>query len=86
MRVRIPSPLHSYSAGSSLVEANGRTVDEVLLQLDARFPGTRFRIIDEQDAIRPHIRLFVDGKPTAALNGALTPTSELMIVCALSGG
>ena len=58
--VRIASPLHSYTAGASRVEGRGATLAEVLGDLEQRFPGIRFRMIDEQDRIRPHLRLFVN--------------------------
>ena len=62
------------------------TLGEVLSALDARFPGLRFRIVDEQAAIRPHIKLFVDGVLARNLSLPMAATAELMIVGALSGG
>ncbi len=50
------------------------------------FPGFRFRIVDEQDAVRPHIKLFVDGVLVRDLAAPRRPARELMIVGALSGG
>ncbi len=62
MIVRIPGLLQSYTDGVETVEvAATGTLGEALDALDARFPGLRFRIVDEQAAIRPHIKLFVDG-------------------------
>ena len=54
--------------------------------LDARFPGLRFRIVDEQEAIRPHIKMFVDGELARRLDAPVAGSAELMIVGALSGG
>jgi molybdopterin synthase sulfur carrier subunit len=87
MIVRIPGILHSYTNGVETVEvpATG-TLAEILDALDARFPGLRFRIVDEQEAIRPHIKLFVDGELARSLSLPLAPAGELMIVGALSGG
>ena len=39
-----------------------RRVDLALRDLDARFPGLRFRVIDEQDRIRRHMRIFVGAR------------------------
>ncbi len=58
----------------------------MLAALDARFPGLRFRIVDEQGAIRPHIKLFVDGELARDLAVSAAGCRELMIVGALSGG
>jgi sulfur-carrier protein len=86
MKLAIPSPLHSYTGGVSQLEAEGATLDEVLRALDARYPGIRFRIADEQGRIRQHLRVFADGRPVTALTADLTGTQELLIIAALSGG
>ena len=62
MKVSIPQPLLSYTGGARQVEAEGSDLASLLLDLNQRHPGLRFRIIDEQDRIREHIRLFVNGK------------------------
>lgn len=85
MRVLIPSALHSYS-GRPWVEASGATVGEVLADLDRRFPGIRFRMIDEQGGIRRHIRLFYRQAQVFDLEAPVSDDGELLIVQALSGG
>jgi len=86
MKVHIPSPLASYTAQAREVQADGATVLELLADLDRRFPGIRFRMIDEQDAVRPHMRIFVNGEQVWDLNAALTSSDEVHILQALSGG
>jgi sulfur-carrier protein len=85
MKVRVPSPLLSYTKERE-IEADGATLAELLLDLDRRYPGIRFRMIDEQDSIRPHVRFFVNGEQVWDLATALAPQDELHIVQALSGG
>jgi molybdopterin synthase sulfur carrier subunit len=85
MRVTIPSPLLSYT-GRREVEATGRTVDELLRDLDRQFPGLRFRMIDEQDRIRPHMRVFIDANESRDLAAVPPAGTTLHIVQALSGG
>lgn len=85
MRVTIPSPLLSYT-GQREVEAAGRTVDELLRDLDRQFPGIRFRMVDEQDRLRPHMRVFVDANESRDLAAPLPEGATLHIVQALSGG
>ncbi len=85
MKVLIPSPLRSYTKERE-VEATGTTIAEVLDDLDRRYPGLRFRMIDEQDAMRPHIRFFVNGEQIFDLRHALHATDAVHIVQALSGG
>ena len=55
MKVLLPTPLARYTAGRREMEAEGRTLAAVFADLDRRHPGLRFRIVDEQGAIRPHI-------------------------------
>jgi molybdopterin converting factor small subunit len=83
---RVASPLRSYTDGLSVVEANGATVRDALSDLDRRYPGMRFRMIDEQDRIRPHIRLYVNTQPVERLDHGLARGDTLHLICALSGG
>ena len=85
MRVSIPSPLRAYTRASS-VEAEGATLRELLADLDRRHPGIRFRMVDEQDGIRPHVRVFVNRVRATTIDTALAPDDEVQILQALSGG
>ena len=86
MNVRLPTPLVDYTQGERIVEGVGATLDELLRDLDRKYPGIRFRMIDEQDAVRPHIKLFVNGELERSLNTPLTPQDNIIVVAALSGG
>ena len=86
VRVLIPSQLIAYTAGATRVEAVGATVAAVLDDLDARFPGLKFRLVDEQDRVRRHMRLYVGSAETRSVMQALGPADELLIFGALSGG
>ncbi len=82
----VPQQLRSYTAGATHVDAAGRTVDEALVSLNQRFPGIRFRVVDEQGRIREHMRIFVDGERVHEVGAKLKPTAEVHIFGALSGG
>lgn len=85
MRVLIPTPLRSYTR-QAWVEASGATIAAVLADLERHYPGMRFRMIDEQDRMRPNMRFFVNGAASFDLAQPLRATDELQIVQALSGG
>lgn len=85
MKVLIPTPLRSYT-GAREVDANGATLGELVSELDRLYPGLRFRMIDEQDQVRPHMRVFVNGEQSFDLRRVLLPTDSVQIVQALSGG
>jgi sulfur-carrier protein len=85
MKVLIPSPLRSYTQKGE-VDANGATIAELLADLDRCYPGLRFRMIDEQDRMRAHMRFFVNGEQTFDMSCVLSPSDSVQIVQALSGG
>ena len=85
MRVLIPTPLRSYT-NPTWVEASGTTLSTVLANLEQHYPGIRFRMIDEQDRMPPHMRFFVNGEATFDLGRLLSANDELRIVQAPSGG
>ena len=62
LNVKLPTPLVDYTQGERDVEAVGETLDDLLRDLDRQYPGIRFRMIDEQDTVRAHIKLFVNGE------------------------
>lgn len=85
-RVLIPSQLISYTGGETRVAAAGATVDQALKDLDRQFPGIRFRVVDEQDRVRKHMRIFVGTDRVFNLDQPLAQNDEVLIFGALSGG
>ena len=86
MKVYVPSALRSYTGQKDEVEADGTKLEELLRELDRHYPGFRFRIIDEQDSIRPHIKIFINHERARELSAALRAEDEVSILLALSGG
>jgi sulfur-carrier protein len=86
MQVLIPSPLVSYTNAKKHVEATGSTLLELLSDLERQYPGVRFRIVDEQGKMRPHMRFFINGDQVFDLQRSLAPTDSVALVQALSGG
>jgi molybdopterin converting factor small subunit len=84
-KVLIPGPLLSYTKQRH-VEAAGPTLGALLGDLDLQFPGIRFRMVDEQDHVRPHMRIFINGTQVSDLGRAIRPADNIHIVQALSGG
>jgi molybdopterin synthase sulfur carrier subunit len=70
------------------VDAAGSTVAEALRDVFARYPALRGYILDDQDRLRLHIAIFVDGVHVRAdaLNYPLHAASDLHVLQALSGG
>ncbi len=85
MQVLIPSALQSYTKAAR-VEATGGSLHELFDDLEARYAGLRFRVVDEQGRLRANMRVFVNGVDTRDLSQPLRPADFVAIVLALSGG
>ena len=85
MNVLIPDALLSYTQRRR-TQASGATLGELLDDLERQYAGIRFRMIDEQDCVRRHIRIFVNGEQVQALSHVLNENDDISIVQALSGG
>ena len=91
IRVFLPSQLESYTEGvrELSLDMDGRetiTVADVVEELEKRYRGLAFRIVDEQEKIRRHIAIFVGENMVRELDVVLEPNSRVQIVGALSGG
>lgn len=86
VKVLIPSQLTAYTDGATRVAAAGETVGAIIDDLDGRYAGLRFRVVDEQGHIRKHMRIFVGQDRVHDLARPVTSSEEVMIFGALSGG
>ena len=89
VNVRIPSPLRSITAGESVVAVGGESVDQVLIELESRFPAIRQRLRDDEGAIRRFVNLYVNGEDVRFLQGlqtGLKAGDEVSIIPAVAGG
>jgi sulfur-carrier protein len=84
--VKVASPLRSYCNGAAVVHGEGDSVTAVLADLEQRYPGIRFRMIDEQNRIRQHIRIFINTEPVTTLRESVRSGDTVHLICALSGG
>jgi molybdopterin converting factor small subunit len=84
--VRLPGVLVDLFPGSlRRVELEAATVDEMIRELDARWPGMRDRLCDSTPAVRRHINIFIDGE-RARLDTPIEPGTEVFVLTAISGG
>lgn len=66
--------------------ADGATLAELFVDLERQFPGIRFRVINEQDQIREHVKVFVNQADARVLSAPLQPNDSVQIIMAISGG
>ncbi len=84
--VYIPTLMRDLTGGAERVTVEGATLRQVVTSLEARYPGARARLCQE-DRIRPDIAVAVDGEITRqGMLQAVKPDSEVHFVPAVSGG
>ncbi len=85
VQVHVPTPLRSYTH-ANIVAANGTTLADVIADLDHRYPGLRFRMINEQGDLREHLKIFINQTIAPDLHTALQTNDHVYIITAISGG
>jgi len=88
-QVRIPTPLRKLTGDLDVVEVEGSTIDEILKNLDATFPGLSERICDDAGNVRRFVNIFVNDEDIRFLEERATKINEgdeISIVPAIAGG
>jgi sulfur-carrier protein len=86
---RIPGPLRSLSGGEATVTVDAGDLRSAIDQLDARFPGFRGRLLDDDGQPRQFVNLFLNDEDVRlgrGLDAPVTSTDEIAIVPAVAGG
>lgn len=86
--VRIPTPLRTLTQGKDEVEASGKTVRDIIENLEKNYPGLRERLLDDK-GVRRFVNIyqneedirFLDNLDTAVKDG-----DSISIVPAIAGG
>jgi molybdopterin synthase sulfur carrier subunit len=85
----IPLPLRKFTNGATAVEAEGRTVGEVMSKLERDYPGLKGKLRTEEGKVRPFVNMYLNNEDIRFLKNMDTPVGdndELLIVPALAGG
>ncbi|HVW00081.1 MAG TPA: MoaD/ThiS family protein [Planctomycetaceae bacterium] len=88
-RVAFTSHLQRHGLDCSTQQVEGHTVREALEAVFAQRPALRGYILDDQQRLRPHVVIFLDGEPTTdrmQLGERVLTESEIYVMQALSGG
>ena len=87
--VRIPGPLRRITDGADKIEVEAQTLEELIVALEAQYPGMKDRILDENGAVRYFVNLYLHNEDVRFLEGLSTPVKagdEVSIVPAVAGG
>ncbi|HEY1684889.1 MAG TPA: MoaD/ThiS family protein [Tepidisphaeraceae bacterium] len=89
VKVRIPSPLRSYTNGADIVEAGGASVGEVLNNLKTKASGIETRLFKGPNQLNRFVNVYVNDEDIRFLSNLETPVKEgdeISIVPAIAGG
>ena len=89
IRVRVPTPLRRFTAGSGEVVAAGASLKDVIEDLESRHPGMKDRLLDEKGEIRRFVNIYVNGDDVRfldQLNSKVKDGDDISIVPAIAGG
>ena len=89
IKVRIPAPLQKLTKDKGLVESEGKTIKELVENLDKLYPGVRERLYDDGGKIRRFINIYVNEEDVRFLQMDQTPLKdgdEVSIIPAIAGG
>ena len=89
VKVRIPTPLQKLTGGTSEVEGLGENIREVITNLEARHPGFRERLYDDQGKLRRFINIYVNEEDIRFIDGdgtRLKDGDDISVIPAIAGG
>lgn len=87
--VRIPTPLRKNAGDQSEVQATGKNVKEVLLNLGKTYPDLGAKLHDDGGKLRRYVNFFLNDQDIRDLAGAETAVKDgdtLSIMPAIAGG
>ena len=87
--VRIPTPLQRLANGQGEVSCEGKTVSELLDDLEKRHPGMKERLYDDKGQLRRFVNIFVNEEDIRFMQGVQTAVKDgddVSIIPAIAGG
>ncbi len=87
--VRLPGALRDATGGQTKIEASGRTLADVIADIERRHPGFRGRVLDETGRIRTYVNVYIGEDDARAVGGTDAPVpdgGEVMVIPAMAGG
>ena len=84
-RMILSGSVREHAGGIGIIDVGGATAAAAIQALQAAYPALRGWIVDEQGALRRHVKLFLRGE-AIALDAPLAPGDEVHVVAAISGG
>lgn len=89
VKVRIPTPLRKLTNGKDEVSAEGKTVKEVIDNLENQYSGLKERICEGDGKLRRFVNVYVNDEDIRFKNNIETELKagdEISIIPAIAGG
>lgn len=89
VKVRIPTPLRSLTNGEDEVTVEGKSIKEVIDNLETNYSGFKERLCDENGKIRRFINFYLNDEDIRFKDNQDTPVSDgdqISIIPAIAGG
>jgi len=87
--VRLPGSLRDAVGGTTKIAATGATLEEVIADIERRYPGFRALVVDDAGRIKTYLNVYVGDEDARAHGGLAAPVrdgSEVMLIPAMAGG
>jgi molybdopterin synthase sulfur carrier subunit len=88
-KVRIPTPLRKLTNNEELIEVKAANIGDAIAELQAKFPGIKERLVDENGEVRRFVNVYVNEEDIRFLQNQQTPLKEgdeISIIPAIAGG
>jgi molybdopterin synthase sulfur carrier subunit len=88
-QVKIPTQLRQLTDGEAEVGAEGKTVGEIIDNLESQHPGLRERLLDESGNLRRFVNVYVNDEDVRFEDGLATTVPDggsVSIIPAVAGG
>jgi molybdopterin synthase sulfur carrier subunit len=87
--VRLPGALRDATGGQTKIEATGRTLADVISDIERRHPGFAGRVLDDDGRIRTYVNVYIgenDARERGGADALVPEGSEVMVIPAMAGG
>ncbi len=87
--VRLPGALRDATGGQTKIEATGRTLADVIGDIERRHPGFADRVLDDDGRLRTYVNVYIgenDARERGGTDAVVPEGSEVMVIPAMAGG
>jgi len=87
--VRLPGALRDATGGQTKILASGRTLAEVIADIDRRHPGFSGRVLDDAGKLRTYVNVYIgeeDPRTRGGTDARIPDGAEVMVIPAMAGG